>query len=310
MLKSPLFNCKSEKFLANLLDVQYPLQYKTIKNNLSFSPLLFYKFWTKHHNGKEREFFECKPFIKNLHHRIKYFITKDLAYPRYLFSGVKGRSYLINASVHEYNNFYFLLDIKSFYPSITQEHIEKLLISHFQQSKDVAYFLSLLVTVPQQNNGNLVRALATGSPLSQIFAFIINQKMFDEINDISIKNKINFSVYVDDLSFSSTATIPYKFLRTIFYIIKKNGYKIASKKVQYGRLKNNPEITGVQFNKDGKFITSKRELKIIKLCQVIQDKKNKNENFDKELFSLQSSVKQANLVNPIYDKYLEYIQNK
>lgn len=306
MQESPLYNCKSEKFLAKLLNIQYPLQYKTIKNSLTVSPLLFYKFWTKIHNGKEREFFECKPLIKNLHNRIKYFITKKIDYPKYLFSGVKGKSYLKNASIHEGQKFYFLLDIKSFYPSITQEKIESLLISYFRQSKDVAHFLSLLVTVPQKNNGELVRALATGSPLSQIFAFIINQKMFDEINIISRKNAINFSVYVDDLSFSSTATIPYKFLRTIFHVIKKNGYKIASKKVHYGRLDSNPEITGIQFNKNGIFITNKREAKIIRLCKLITDKKIQNINFDKELLSLQCSIKQANLVNPIYNKYLEY----
>lgn len=301
--KTPLFNCKSEKFLAKLLKIQYPSDYKNYKAGLKNNPLEFYKYWKKLTNGKEREFFECKPHIKQIHKRLRFFIEK-MDFPEYLYSGRKGRSYLDNAFSHERGKFYYLIDIKSFYPSITADKIKTLLMRDFSQSNDVAEFISLAVTVPQNNNGE-VRALATGSPLSQVFAFFINKKMFDTINELSSVYGVKFTLYVDDLSFSSKATIPYEFVKKVFGTIKSHGYTVHPSKVQYGRRSGKPEITGVRFDKNGIFITAKREEKIKNLICSILQKIYAGERIDKELKSLNASIEQACLVNPIYKEYFK-----
>lgn len=298
--KTPLYNCMSEKFLAKLLKITYPLKYKTIKQQLADEPLLFYKYWRKSINGKDRDIFECKPMILNIHKRIRYFINK-INFPPYLYSGLKGKSYLQNAFFHEDSNFYFLIDIKDFFPTISQQKIKSILVSHFKQSNDVADFISLAITTPQKNG--TIRSLVTGSPLSQIFSFFINKKMFDEIQSLAMAKNIKFSLYVDDLSFSSKSTIPYSFVKDIFRIVKSNGYEVHPRKVQYGQRGKNSEITGVRFEKDNVLITKKREGKITSLIEKINDKKANLENFDKELKSFNSCIEQACLVNPIYAKF-------
>lgn len=311
-------NCKSEKKLSELLLLSYPTEYKKYKKQfLTNEPNKNYKYWTKTQNGKEREFFECKPLTLRIHNRINKLlkINVDTA-PSYLKSGIKGMSYIKNAEIHKEKKYFLLVDIKNFYPSITKTKIKSLLIRKYNQSSDVAEFLSNAITVNQKKTNK--RALPIGSPLSQNMAFFINRDMFDKLFTLSNYYGIDMSVYVDDVSFSSTSTIPFKFLNGVIHIIKKNGYDIASNKLYYGRLKpknSNPkskrklDITGVHFTKYGVFLTASRNKKIKEKRDAILLKKRNNEKYDKELKSLIASIYQAILLNDKYRRYMKIIKN-
>jgi len=284
---------------------------------LTDEPNKNYKYWTKIQNGKEREFFECKPLTLGIHKRINKLLNINTeTAPSYLKSGIKGMSYIKNAEVHNEKKYFLLVDIKNFYPSITKTKIKSLLIRKYNQSSDVAEFLSNTITVNQKKTNK--RALPIGSPLSQNMAFFINKDMFDEISKLSIDYGINMSVYVDDVSFSSTSTIPFKFLNSVIHIIKKNGYDIASNKLYYGKLKpknSNPkskrrlDITGVHFTKYGAFLTASRNKKIKEKRDIILLKQKNNELHDKELKSLIASIYQAILLNDKYRRYMKIIKN-
>jgi len=277
-----------------------------------------YRYWTKFHNGKEREFFECKPHTLRLHKRINKLlnINKDTA-PTYLKSGVKGMSYIKNINAHQESKFFLLVDIKSFYPSITKSKIKTSLIKHYHQTSDVAEFLSNIITVKQLKSTQ--RALPTGSPLSQNMAYFINKPMFDKLYDIATVYNITMTVYVDDISFSSKATIPFKFLNKVIYTIKKYGYDIASNKLYYGKLKRKSNddkskrklnITGAQFTKNGVFLTASRNKSIKKKRNILISKKAKFIPYEKELSSLISSIYQAILLNPKYRRYMKLIKSE
>lgn len=299
--------------------LEYPNEYRKVKDKfLTEEALSNYRYWTKNHNGKEREFFECKPHTLRLHKRINKLlnIRKDTA-PQYLKSGLKGMSYIKNIEVHQENKFFLLVDIKGFYPSITKSKIKTSLIKNYHQSSTVAEALSNMITVKQLKSTQ--RALPTGSPLSQNMAYFINKPMFDKLYDIATAYGIEMTVYVDDISFSSKATIPFKFLNKVIYTIKKHGYNIASNKLYYGKLKpkNNDDkskrklnITGAQLTKYGVFLTASRNNSIKKKRNILISKKEKLEPYEKELNRLVSSIHQAILLNPKYRRYMKLIKSE
>jgi len=234
--------------------------------------------------------------------------------PKYLMSGIKGKSHIQNIQTHSKNTFFLLIDIKNYYPSITKSKIKSSLIRNYQQSSNVAECLSNIVTIKQKSTKE--RALPTGSPLSQDMAYFINKKMFDELYDISQQYSVVMTVYFDDISFSSRATIPYKFVKQIIYTIKKYGYSIATRKLYYGKMKskknintkNGVNITGAQFTKYGLFLTATQNKKIKNKRDLVISKQKSGILYTKELNSLLASISQAIMINPKYRRYQEIIK--
>ncbi|RXJ77867.1 hypothetical protein CRV03_02535 [Arcobacter sp. F155] len=186
------------------------------------------------------------------------------------------------------------------------------MILTYKQSSDVAEFISNAITAPQKKS-NGMRALITGSPLSQYFSYVINKRMFDELYDLAKSQGVKFSVYVDDISFSSNNIISHNFLRKAFYIIKSNGFDISKnkpdkKKFYRGKIGINSIITGVVMTKDGMYIPKSRENKIKIQLEELQRIKKSTIEFKKLYEKTISSIHQAIQVNSLYEKYLIEIQ--
>jgi hypothetical protein len=291
-----LYGVKSLNKLQQFLQIEQKTHFKNLSLNLTSNPMGYYSSFT---NQDNRLVFKCSKYITKLHKKIMKLFNIEQA--SYLKSGVKKESHITNAKEHQNSNFFLLVDIKSFYPSITKSKIKTQLIQNYKQSKDVAEFISNLVTIPQEKALGK-RALVTGSPLSQWFAYMINKKMFDELNKISKEENIIFSVYVDDITFSSKKVVTYKFYTKVYNIIKKYGYRIHQGKMYRGKLGNKTKITGIQFTKYGFRLLDKHKEKIRK----IRDSKD-CPNQIKSLFGL---INFAIQVNPKYSKYKYLIEKK
>lgn len=258
-----------------------------------------------------REFFQCLEKIAHIHARLRK-LFGNLPKEAYLKSGIKKQSYITNAQSHAQSNHFFLIDIKSFFPSITKDYIKKELILTYRQSSNVAEFIANAITAQQVKSGNK-RALVTGSPLSQYFAYVINKRMFDELYELAKQQNITFSVYVDDISFSANSPIEHEFLRKVFYTIKSNGYKISKntadkKKFYRGIIGINSTVTGIVVKKDGLFIPTAREEKIESKLIVLSNMKIIDEEFKSLYNSTKSSIYQAIAVNQCYQIYLSRIE--
>jgi RNA-directed DNA polymerase len=205
-----------------------------------------------------------------------------------------------------------LIDITKFFPSIIKKYIKKELILTYNQSSDVAEFISNAITAPQKKS-NGKRALITGSPLSQYFSYVINKRMFDELNELAKSQGIKFSVYVDDISFSSNKIISHNFLKKVFFIIKSNGFEVSKnkkdkKKFYRGKIGINSIITGIVMTKEGMFIPKTREKKIEDQLVELQKIPHLSTEFKTLYDKTISSIHQAILVNPIYEKYLTILR--
>lgn len=288
-----LYNCKSLNNLTKYLCLKDKQELQQLKQDIKKDPFKFFKPFTKNN----RELFICNLKIKLLHRRLMKLFQVEV--PSYLKSGIKKQSHITNVQAHAGNNFFLLIDIQGFYPSITKSKIKHQLIRTYNQSSNVAEVISNLVTVPQIK-ANSKRALVTGSVLSQYFAFVINKKMFDELYEVSQQNNITFSVYVDDITFSSKTIISYQFHQKIYSIIKKYGYTIHQGKIYRGKIGSKSTITGIHITKYGFRLLDKHRTEIKRLIALGNCKKNKR---------LQGLINYSVQVNPKYFR-LKAILNK
>lgn len=296
MFACTLYNCKSLNNLQKYLLIKTK-EFKSLSTELEETPYKFFKSFT---DDKGRELFRCNTQVTKLHKRLMKLFNVEI--PIYLKSGVKKQSHITNVKLHESSNFFLLIDVKRFYPSITKSKIKKQLIITYQQSSNVAEFISNLVSVPQKKVDNK-RALVTGSPLSQYFAFIVNKKMFDELNKISLEENIKFSVYVDDMTFSSKQIISYKFHQKVFSILTKYGFLThltGDKKTYRGKVGVNTKITGVHITKYGLRLLQKHKDSIQNIIT-----QNLHEERAKTLLGL---IYYAIQVNPKYMKYKRLLE--
>ena len=103
-----------------------------------------------------------------------------------------------------------------------------------------------------EKNIKYLNHLISGAPTSQILSYLVNHKMFDEIQTLSYQHNIIMTIYVDDITFSSEHKISSDFKYKVTKIINKYGYQLSANKVK-SYTKTYPKlVTGVIIDSNGK----------------------------------------------------------
>lgn len=266
----PLYNLKSKKNLKYLLKItdNRMLNQKYVASLVE--PYIDL-------SGKPRLIEPPKQELKIIQQRIKKMLSK-IDVPINVFSGIKGRSYVDNARFHMSGKpkYLFKIDLTAFFPSIKREKVYKFFLNNLACSSDVACVLTNFTTIDiskssarnlesiydflNEKGVKCYNHLISGAPTSQILSYLSNKKMFDEIYSYSISNGIVMTIYVDDIAFSSENKISNKFIKHIFDIVKKYGYKISVNKTKLYTKECPKLITGVIIDKNGQ-ITVKNSIR-------------------------------------------------
>lgn len=152
-----------------------------------------------------------------------------------------GKSHIDNARCHAANPNCVQMDLRHFYQTVRKMYVYQLFVSTFKMAEDIALLLADIATIPPKRSTEAY--LPTGSPLSQLLAFWTYKKTFDDINRESKARGIVFTLYVDDMTFSSVKRIPKDFEK---FVINRAGYV---------KLEINREKTKRSFNNKPKMIT-------------------------------------------------------
>ncbi|MBP3345481.1 MAG: hypothetical protein J6L86_00420 [Alphaproteobacteria bacterium] len=120
-------------------------------------------------------------------------------------------------------------------------------------SDDIAWLITDLVTIPKTDNSD--GYIPTGSPSSQTVIYWAYKSTFDKIFSIAAQKKLKFSLYVDDMTFSSANSITINFPKLIIKMCAKVGLEINNKKTKYFSKNQYKDITGC-------VITPQQELKV------------------------------------------------
>lgn len=263
-INCPLYGLKSKKQLKRLLRIN---DNRLLKQSYIVS--LVSPYIDK--SGKPRLIEPPQDELKRIQKRIKNYLGL-ITVPDNIFSGIKGRSYADNAKSHAGNkprNLY-KIDLTAFFPSITRNTVYRFFIEDLSCSPDVAQLLTNLTTIDliKSNAKNLheiceflskknvtsYNHLISGAPTSQILSYLVNHRMFDEMQKTADDNGITMTVYVDDVTFSSENRISKDFRDTIIAIIKKYNYQISHKKVKRYTKLYPKLITGVIIDASGKTV--------------------------------------------------------
>lgn len=160
------------------------------------------------------------------------------------------------AQIHTAKKWILKMDIKDFYNSVPYSDIEKFIRKVCTRIKnaDTNYYLNL-VTVDKK--------LPTGAPTSAHIANACFRKTDDEIRRLCNIYGVDFSRFMDDLTFSSNNK---KLLQIIEKRVKNvlffYGYKVNSKKTKYISENKQQNVLGLVVNNEAVCISNEEKRKI------------------------------------------------
>lgn len=176
-------------------------------------------------NGKrlERILYPSHGQLKRIQKQIESKFLKKIELPYYIQGGVKNRSNVTNAKLHKGSKYKFLTDIKSFYPSISNDQVFKTLLE-LGFSKLVSSHITKLTTYKGM--------LPQGTPTSTTLSNLVFRSTDLKLMSICKAEGIKYSRFVDDTTFSSNVDFKSK-INSLLKIIQDDGYRISHKKTFY-----------------------------------------------------------------------------
>lgn len=186
--QSPFFKLRNKRKLASLFDTPLHEILSLIRRNDNYRVFMIQK-----NTPKSRQVEVPKPQLERLHRRTFNLLAR-IETPKYLYSGVKGRSYIDNARQHVGQVRLITLDIERFFPSTKGWHVYQFFHEVLKCSPDVSNLMASICTYDDH--------VPTGSCLSQIVAFFAHFNMFEAINDLAKERNLVFTCYVDDIAIS------------------------------------------------------------------------------------------------------------
>lgn len=247
------------------------------------NPKDFYTTFQKNVKGKERTLAEPHPALKTLQKRIITRIFCHIEFPSYLHGGIKtegGRDFVSNASSHSKSQSAIALDIKSFFPSITTKHVERVFSDLFHFPPEVSSTLAQIATLDD--------SIPQGAPTS---SYIANLVMWEKEYRLVAKLEGQGLIYtrlIDDMTISSIKRIPEKQVTKIINDVASmlTYYSFClhpDKKKIYSR--SNPQelmlITGLWLNRGSPRMLKEKRAEIAREVAVVeQQAKSSDAVFD------------------------------
>ncbi len=201
-------------------------------------------------NGKTREFNVPKNELKYIQKQIYDKLLKTLEMPASYHGAVHGRSSITNAAMHVSKKVVKTFDIKSFFPSVRCERVYEVFVNDLGCCPDIGRILTRLTTHNY--------CLPQGASTSAFLACLVFKKAEKRISNMLKGKGIAFTVYIDDICFSSNGS-EINFNNLIKNILNQCGFsinmeKLNKKGVMYRHERQ--EVTGIVVNEK---INAKKE---------------------------------------------------
>ncbi|QHQ34519.1 reverse transcriptase family protein [Algicella marina] len=261
---SPFFRLRSRKQLAELLRVS-----ANTLDEISHRSDLYVRRW-KHKKLKDHErgawlkqppppekAESYRPIdipdvqLKAMQKRIGDLLGRVKA-PEFLFSPVKGRSYVENAAHHKESKAFWLLDVADYFPSCSANNVAHFFHRVLECSRDVTAVLVHLVTLNE--------CLPQGSPCSPILAYYSNSHVWLAVEELVKARDCKLSLYADDITISGDV-VPKALIWDIKKLIFGNGLRLKDSK-EVSLINAPADITGVIVKEGGTHLPN-RQLKMI-----------------------------------------------
>lgn len=170
--------------------------------------------------------------LKQIQRNIKNNILARVPLPPNVYGGVKGKSNILNAAKHKGNKYILTTDLQEFFPTVTFKQIHNLFLE-LGYTDHIAHWLTKLTSIEFE--------LPQGTPTSTHIANLVFLPFDLELTTFCASQKITYTRYVDDLTFSSQKDFQHQ-IPTLISLILKSEFKISRRKTKYEGHQN---ITGI-----------------------------------------------------------------
>ncbi len=313
---------------------------ESVKDFLSFSgdkQLNFLSFWV---NSKNRKIYTKKKILKRdwsyrellipkdrlkiaqkhiLKHVLWFWTKKEVLDNVCWF--MPWKSIYNNALFHVWKKILIKIDIKNFFPSISQDRVYLMFKRVFNYNHEVSSYLSWLCTYKNQ----LPQGAPTSPAISNIVASSLDKRIINYI--WKIDSRISYSRYADDLTIwlNDLSNVKVNYLiQKFFSIIEEEWFAVNYNKVKQINSWNCMRITWLTINSDKVSIWRKKYKYVRALIFNIKHngrikeknryiKKNSIGNISIEKFKniVNGHINYINMINPILGKKLkEDLSNK
>lgn len=289
--KSPLYELKSRK---KLLEIFYIRNYKILEN-LAINKAN-YKVYSIDNKNKptKRKIEEPKDLLKAFHRRFNALLQR-INVPDFVKAGRKGSCYVDNGKAHINGKYFFCSDVEKFFPSSRKQKVFQFLFYDLKMGNDIASLLTNILTFDNH--------LPTGAPSSQLLTYWAYKKTFNDIYEKALSMDICMTLFVDDLTFSSSKPIPADFKRYVISRLKSEGLSVNKKKTKTYSINQYKKTTGTVISPDNKILVPN------KLQHKIYILKHKEDKTSKEIMSLKGMINSArqiksNFMDDYYKKLM------
>ncbi|MDD5032530.1 MAG: reverse transcriptase domain-containing protein [Candidatus Pacebacteria bacterium] len=160
------------------------------------------------------------------------------------------------------NRYFYLLDIKDFYPNTNVEQVVRILrevVPSFAEENKLREFLLKYCFYSEDGS------LRIGGAASPDLANLVLVRLVDEeMGKLCLKYGMTYSRYLDDLIFSSKRRLGKQKREAIRRVIEKSGFKINHRKIVIADTKKTPiTITGIGIAEGGRLFVRRGFLKRI-----------------------------------------------
>lgn len=237
-----LYKLKSSKQLKKVLCITEE-EYKDILSIVHYHSFQI----DKKDSTEKRNITAPDKRIKEIQTRILK-LLQNVERPIWLISGEKRKCYIDNGKSHLNSSYFLTMDIKKFYDNCSREYVFLFFKNRLMMAGDLAGLCTDIVTYDG--------GIPTGCPTSQIIAYYAYESMFNEICGVACKYGCKYTVYVDDMTFSSKEPFDLKRMKNeVDCILRKYGHKPKYKKVKYYSKGKSVPITGT-------IVTRQHQLKV------------------------------------------------
>ncbi|MBQ2167714.1 MAG: retron St85 family RNA-directed DNA polymerase [Prevotella sp.] len=235
------------KHLALLIGVDF----RALKRMLYVRDRFYRSFSIKKRNGGERLIEAPYPSLKMVQRWILDNILVPSAFVHPCSVGfISKKTITDNARPHLGHSVLLKMDIKDFFPSVTEELVRSY-FSNLGYRSDLASTLAYLCC----KDGRLPQ----GSPTSPMLSNVLFYEMDNQLSKIAFWDGLSYTRYADDLAFSGDR-IRISIIDNVAAIVLKYGLRINNEKTRRSGSTSRKIITGVSVS-SGEKLTIPREVK-------------------------------------------------
>ncbi len=166
-------------------------------------------------------------------------LLQRVVLPASIHGGVKGHSPLTNAVPHLRNPVVLCMDLKDFFPSVTNKRVYTMFLETLKCSPDVARNLTRLCTL----NGSLPQ----GSPTSTIVAALSTIGLTNRLDQFANNHNATYIQYVDDVTVSGPRHLD-RMAPLLEKVIRQAGFKANPAKTKMAQGEEEKCVTGIRVN--------------------------------------------------------------